>query len=113
MKRLARKADRAVRTFVRLIAAIAALVAAVAYWYLGTLSPCGMLREAIRQRGDLASGLPDGMIDFGLEAQFGEMSADRCLTILLNNLIPPVPTTAQASRSQSTQTLAPRQAKHR
>jgi hypothetical protein len=107
MKRLARKADLAVRMFVRLTAAIAVLVAAVVYLNYGTLSPCGVLREAIRQHGDLAAVLPDGVIDFSLEAQFGEMSADRCLVILLNNLIPAMPPSAQVSRSQSAQPPGP------
>jgi hypothetical protein len=31
-----------------------------------------VLREAIRQRGDVAAIFPDGVIDFGFEAQFGE-----------------------------------------
>ena len=84
-----------------LTAAVALLVAAVVYWNFGTLSPCRVLREAIRQHGDLAAILPDGVIDFSLEAQFGEMSADRCLVILLNNLIPAMPPSAQASRSPS------------
>jgi hypothetical protein len=113
LKRLAQRADRAVRMFVRLTAAIAVLVAVVVYWNFGTLSPCAVLREAIRQRGDLAAVLPDGVIDFSLEAQFGEMSADRCLIILLNNLIPTVPPSAQASRSHSAQSPGPRRAQQK
>jgi len=113
LKRLARKADRSVRTFLRFVTVVAALVAGVVYWNFGTLSPCGVLREAIRQRGDLVAIFPDGVIDFGFEAQFGEMSANRCLVTMLNNLILPIPATAQASRSQSKQPLAPRQGPQR
>jgi hypothetical protein len=81
---------------------VAALVAGVVYWNFGTLSPCGLLREAIRQRGDLVAIFPDGVIDFGFEAQFGEMSANRCLVTILNNLILPISATAQvAERSQA------------
>jgi hypothetical protein len=47
-------------------------------WNFGTFSPCGVLREAIRQRGDLVAIFPDGVIDFAFKAQFGEMSAKRC-----------------------------------
>jgi hypothetical protein len=112
MKRLARKADQAVRTFLRCMVVVAVVVAAVVYWNFGTLSPCGVLREAIRQHGDLAS-LPDGFIDFAFEAQFGEMSADRCLVILLDNLIPPTPTLAQATRPQSTQPPGPQRGQQR
>jgi hypothetical protein len=96
MKRLARKADRSVRTFLRLLAVIAALVAGAVYWNFGTLSPCGVIREAIRQRGDVTAIFPDGVIDFGFEARFGEMSANRCLAVLLENLTSPVPTTEQS-----------------
>jgi hypothetical protein len=83
MKRLARKADRSVRAFLRFVAVVAALVAAVVYWNFGPLSPCGILREAIRQRGDLVAIFPDGAIDFAFEAQFGEMSARCCFAVLL------------------------------
>jgi hypothetical protein len=96
MKRLARKADRSVRTFLRLLAVIAALVAGAVYWNFGTLSPCGVIREAIRQRGDVTAIFPAGVIDFGFEARFGEMSANRCLAVLLENLTSPVPTTEQS-----------------
>jgi hypothetical protein len=90
---------------------VVALAAGVVYWNFGTLSPCGLLREAIRQRGDLAAIFPDGVIDFGFEAQFGEMSANRCFAVLLDNLTSPVPVTGQASQSLSMQPLAPRQGK--
>ncbi len=90
MKRRARKAGQSVRSFLRFVAVVAALLAGVVYWNFGTLSPCGVLREAIRRRGDLAAIFPDGVIDFGFEAQFGEMSANRCFAVLLKNLTSPV-----------------------
>ena len=93
MKRLARKADRSVQTFLRFAAVVAALVAVVVYWNFGTFSPCGVLREAIRQRDDLVAVFPDGVIDFAFEAQFGEMSAKRCLAVLVETVTSPVPTT--------------------
>jgi hypothetical protein len=108
MKRLARKADRSVRTFLRFVAVVAALVAVVVYWNFGTLSPCGILREATRQRGDLVAIFPDGAIDFAFEAQFGEMSAKRCIAALLEAVTSPAPTTGQASQL-SMQPFAPRQ----
>jgi hypothetical protein len=92
------------------MAVVAALVAGVVYWDFGTLSPCGVLREAIRQRGDLAAIFPDGVIDFGFEAQFGEMSANRCFAVLVESLTSPVPTTGRPSQSLSMEPLAPRQA---
>jgi hypothetical protein len=112
MKRLARKADRSVWTFLRFVAVVATLVAVVVYWNFGTFSPCVVLREAIRQRGDLVAIFPDGVIDFAFEAQFGEMSAKRCFAVLLEAVTSPVPTTGQASQL-SMQPLAPRQGKQR
>jgi len=78
------------------VAVVAALVAVVVYWNFGTFSPCDVLREAIRQRGDLVAIFPDGVIDFAFEAQFGEMSAKRCFAVLLEAVTSPVPTTGQA-----------------
>jgi hypothetical protein len=98
MRRWARKADRSVRAFLRFVAAVAALVAVVVYWNFGTFSPCGVLREAMRQRGDVVAIFPDGAIDFAFEAQFGEMSAKRCIAVLLEAVIWPAPATGQASQ---------------
>jgi hypothetical protein len=106
MKRLARKADRSVRTFLRFVAVVAALVGVVVYWNFGTFSPCGVLREAIRQRGDLVAIFPDGVIDFAFEAQFGEMSAKRCFVVLLEAVTLPVPTTGQASQLSTVSRLS-------
>ena len=108
MKRLARKADRSVRTFLRFVAVVAALVAVVVYWNFGTFSPCGVLREAIRQRGDLVAIFPDGVIDFAFEAQFGEMSPRRCFAVLLEAVTSPVPLSApvvQTAPSDHTPTV--------
>jgi hypothetical protein len=110
MKSLARRADRSVRTFLRFVAVVAALVAVVVYWNFGTFSPCDVLR--VRQRGDLAAIFPDGFIDFAFEAQFGEMSAKRCFAVLLEAVTSPMPTTGQASQL-SMQPFAPRQGKQR
>ena len=95
------------------MAVVAALVAGVVYWNFGTLSPCGVLREAIRQRGDLATIFTDGVIDFGFEAKFGEMSANRCFAVLVESLTSSVPTTGQPSQSPSMEPLVPRQRKQR
>ncbi len=42
---------------------------------------------------DVAAVFPDGVIDFGFEAQFGEMTANRCFAVLLENLTSPVRST--------------------
>jgi hypothetical protein len=91
---------------------VAALVAVVVYWNFGTFSPCGVLREAIRQRGDLVAIFPDGAMDFAFEVQFGEMSARRCFAVLLEAVTSPVPTSGQASQP-SMQPLSPRRGKQR
>jgi hypothetical protein len=87
---------------------IAALLAVVIYWNFGTFSPCGVVREAIRQGGDLGAIFPDGVIDFAFEAQFGEMSAKRCFAVLLQAVTLPVPTTGQGFPTVM-QPFAPRQ----
>ena len=57
----------------------------------GTLSPCGMLRESVRQHDTLAAALPDNLVDAALEAQYGALSPARCVNLLLraNNNSPP------------------------
>lgn len=75
---------------------IAGLIALALYFDFGTLSPCGILRETIRQRDGLAAVLPDSIVNLGLAAQYGELSPGRCVAILLNDL-KPVATTAQST----------------
>ena len=108
--RLGRKADRSARTFVRFVAVLAAVLAVIVYWHFGTISPCGVLRESIRQRGDLVAIFPDEVIDLAFKAQFGEMSERRCFAILFGAVTSPVPTTEQASQL-SMQPSAPRERK--
>ena len=79
---------------------IALLAALAVYLNFGTLSPCGVLREASRQRDSLAAVLPDSIVDLSLAGQFGELSPGRCLAVLigeptLNNVQTSVPQTAQ------------------
>jgi hypothetical protein len=88
------------------LSATAIIVAAVVYWNFGTLSPCGVLRETVRQRDGLAAVLPDSIVDLGPAGQYGALSPNRCLAILMNNLSTPISSTAQASRPQA-QTLQP------
>jgi hypothetical protein len=99
---------RAVRT-IQTLGGVVALIAALVYWDFGTLSPCGVLRETVRQRDGLAAVLPDSVVDLALAGQYGALSPGRCLAILMNNLSTPIPGAAQASRPQTTQP-APRPA---
>jgi hypothetical protein len=79
---------------------VAAFIAVVVLCNFGTLSPCGVLREGARQRDSLAAVLPDSIVDLGLEGQYGPLSPDRCLAIMMKNLGTPITSTAQASRPQ-------------
>jgi hypothetical protein len=90
-----------VRT-IQTLGGVVALIAALVYWDFGTLSPCGVLRETIRQRDSLAAVLPDSIVDLGLAAQYGALSPARCLALLMNKLSTPIPSTAQAIRPQTT-----------
>jgi len=90
---------RTIRTF----GGVAVLIAAVVFWNFGTLSPCGVLREAARQNDSLASVLPDSIVDLGLAGQYGPLSTGRCLAVLIKNLSTPILSTAQASRAEMMQ----------
>jgi hypothetical protein len=91
-----------VRT-IQTLGGVAALIAVAVYCNFGTLSPCGLLRETVRQRDGLAAVLPDSIVDLALAGQYGALSPGRCLAILMNNPSTPVPNTAQASRPQTAQ----------
>lgn len=80
---------RGMKTFLALVA----LIGLVVYLSFGTLSPCGMLRENVRKHDGLAAILPDGLVDAGLAAQYGELSPGRCISILLNGQSTPVAAT--------------------
>ena len=84
----------------RTLGVVAALVAVVVLWDFGTLSPCGVLREAARQSDSLAAVLPDSIVDLGLEGQYGPLSDGRCLAVLMKNLSTPILSTAQTTRPQ-------------
>lgn len=90
-------AGAAVRT-IQTLGGIATLIAVVIFWNFGTLAPCGVLREAARQRDNLAAVLPDSMVDLGLEGHYGPLSDGHCLAVLMKNLGTPILNTAQASR---------------
>jgi hypothetical protein len=83
---------------IQTLAGIAVLIAVAVYWDFGTLSPCGMLRENVRQRDALAAVLPDSVVDLTLAGQYGALSPGRCFTILMNNLSTSIPNTAQVTR---------------
>ena len=87
MRRLARKATPAVQACGRLLVVGGIFAVGCLYLSFGTLRPCGILLEAIRQRDDFAAFLPDGLINFALESQYGPMSDDRCFSVLLDQII--------------------------
>jgi hypothetical protein len=92
---------------IRALVAIAALVAVVVYFNFGTLSPCGVLRETVRQHDSfgLSAVLPDSLLDLAISAQYGgaPLSPGRCIEILLNNQ------TAQATVQPQPQAIVPPQ----
>jgi hypothetical protein len=60
--RWARKLGRVAQACLRLVVAAVVVGAGVIYFSFGSLSPCSILREAIRQRDDFAAVLPDGIM---------------------------------------------------
>ena len=93
--------SNALRT-IQSLGGIVVLISVAVLWYFGTLWPCGVLREAARQRDSLAAVLPDSIVDLALAGQYGPLSSDRCIAVLMNNLGTPILSTAQ-SRSQTMQ----------
>jgi hypothetical protein len=71
---------------IQVIGAIFAAIAAIVYLTFGTLSPCGVLRETIRERDGWAAILPDTIVDVDIAEQAGGMSPGRCLDVLAKTL---------------------------
>jgi hypothetical protein len=89
---------------------IVLLVGAAVFFTYGTVSPCGVLRETVRQHDDLAAVLPDGVVDLALAGQYGALSPGRCLGILLEQqgaLKPAQAIQQPVARQQPPQTTQP------
>jgi hypothetical protein len=103
----------AIKTLIAIMAlvpcAAAGVLACAIYWHFGTLSPCGALRETVRQHDALAAILPDSIVNLDLAAQYGALTPDRCLAILRSNPTPLL-SIAQGSRPQVTQLATPQAA---
>jgi len=84
---------------------VVVLAGAAVFFSYGTLSPCGVLRETVRQRDGLAAILPDSVVDLAIAGQYGALSPGRCLGILLEQQGATKP--AQASLQQAPQTPRP------
>jgi hypothetical protein len=78
----------------RLLLALILLVvigAGALYFRYGTVAPCGVLRErerehAATERGltaALAAALPDQAVDAMLAAQYGPLTPQRCVAVLV------------------------------
>jgi hypothetical protein len=73
------------------LALLVAIGAGALYFRYGTVAPCGILRERQReqtaaQRGlsaALASALPDQAVDALLAAQYGPLTPQRCVAVLV------------------------------
>jgi hypothetical protein len=85
------------------VAVLAALVVLAVYWNYGTLTPCGVLREIVRQRDGLAVVLPDSVVDLAIAGQFGALSPERCLAIIAKNVTTPIPKAVQVYPPQTVQ----------
>jgi hypothetical protein len=92
------------------LCAVIALIAFAVYSNYGTVSPCGVLRETVRQRDGLAAVLPDSVIDLAMAAQYGALSPGRCIGILLEQRNANIPRVAQQPLVQQPQTSQPRPA---
>ncbi|MFZ3360366.1 MAG: hypothetical protein WA177_16565 [Xanthobacteraceae bacterium] len=93
------------------VAGVAALFIYLIYWNFGTLSPCGVLRETVRQRDGLAATLLGSTVD--VASQNGALSPTRCLSLFLSqkqellSIAPrPAPQSSSLSGLQSLQGLA-------
>jgi hypothetical protein len=75
------------------------------YLHYGTLEPCGMLRETVRQHDKIAAHLPDSLVDWQMEMQYGPLSPGRCVALLADatDTSPVQPITAKPQTSTSTQ----------
>jgi hypothetical protein len=71
---------------------IVAITGVVLYLDYGTVAPCGILRERIRQRavseggqlgGFLATAMPDNVLDGLIATQYGPLSPGRCISLLM------------------------------
>jgi hypothetical protein len=86
---------------VRLTIAILALLgllgiaALVLYLDYGTVAPCGILRERIRQQavregGQLgsfvATAIPDNVLDGLIASQYGALTPGHCINLVVNGL---------------------------
>ncbi len=69
--------------------------ASVLYFNYGTVSPCGILRERIRQQavregGQLGSfivtAIPDNILDGLIAAQYGPLSPGRCVSLVVHGM---------------------------
>jgi hypothetical protein len=86
-------------TPMRTLAAIMVLVGLIVYLSFGTLSPCGVLRQTVRQHDNMAAALPDALVDLALSAQYGELSPGRCLGVLIDNGLKSLNKTAPTPKS--------------
>jgi hypothetical protein len=71
---------------------ILAVTAIVIYLDYGTVAPCGILRERIRQQvvseggqlgGFVATAMPDNVLDGLIAAQYGALSPRHCISLLV------------------------------
>ena len=98
---------------VQTVAGVAALFIYLVYWNFGTGSPCGMLRETVRQRDGMTVRPPGGDAELDIEAQNPAQSSAQCLSLFVSQkqvLLPiahlPASHTSLQAVPQSTSRLA-------
>jgi hypothetical protein len=78
-----------------LLAASLGIFASALYFQYGTVEPCGILRERVRQQAVREGGrlgafvvtaMPDNVLDGLLAAQYGPLSPGRCINLVVHGL---------------------------
>lgn len=102
-----------------ILAGIMALGTVALLSHYGTVEPCGMLRESVRQQasreggfsGFISSVLPDSVLNGIIADRYGALSPTRCVGVLLG-LVSPKPTAAPNTASPQTDSTRQRDTGH-
>lgn len=99
------------KAFIVTVGCILLIAFGAVLYRFGTLSPCGIVREQVREEGvrqgdfagALASLVPDSVLDAMITAAGGLPTPGRCLALLLNgSQTPPAPAQPQQTLARST-----------
>jgi Transglycosylase SLT domain len=90
-------------SIITILIIIALIPLAYLYTHFGTVSPCGMLRENIKQHDTIAAHLPDGLVEAGMSMQYGDLSPGRCIAILAGSSNTPIEQPTPPTRQSQNQ----------